>query len=290
MYRKKELRRLSFARNLVIRPSIVRLISRMVALCGALTILSQPARAQNDWPYRLRSPGDSARTVVAEFAAEVIGLPSLKERKLPPRYREFRFEIQCGMCLPVYLIRVRMDPRGKLSGDAYELWFAPDTSFQADTSERIRIINTAPNNCATPLNKSARRGLDYTWCHAQVVNDLKWEVLLRRLDSLGILRLPSATGYLSDPPDTGSDTTKIGGRTLYSSRGECNDIADRRLEIALLAAAEFRSASLGCLELKPLGNTEYSRAGKAYRILRAAIVPYVDPREKTVGPRPSLLR
>src|SRR5260221_13082771 len=133
-----------------------------VAVCLALMIFSQSVRAQNDWRYETRSPIDSVPSVTSEFIAEVVGLPLLRERKLTPGNREYRFDVDCDLCLPHYLIRLRIDPRGKVSGDAHMLWFGTDSSEKSDTSERIRIMKMRPNTCATPLKKSALGDDDYT--------------------------------------------------------------------------------------------------------------------------------
>jgi hypothetical protein len=251
-----------------------------IAVGLALIILSQTVRAQNDWRYEVRSPGDSVSSVAGEFTAEVSGLPLLRERKLLPGYREYRFEVICDLCLPHYLIRLRIDSRGKVSGDAHMLWFGLDSSEQSDTTERVRVMKMRPNNCATPLKKSALGDDDYTWCRARVVKNLNWATLLRRLDSLRVLELPSAAGYSPDPPNLGVDTVKRADRTINWAHRDCNDIGGQSMEISALGGAEFRSAHVWCLESKAPGNPEHTRAAQAYRILYDAIVRYEDPRDK----------
>ena len=249
----------------------------------ALMIFAQTVRAQHDWRYEMRSSRDSVPSVSSEFIAEVIGLPLLRERKLPPGYREYRFDVECDLCLPHYLIRLRIDPRGKVSGDAHMLWFGTDSSEESDTTERIRIMKMRPNNCATPLKKSALGDDDYTSCRARVVKNLNWATLLHHLDSLRILELPSAAGYSPDPPSLSVDTVKRADRIIYWPHRDCNDIGGQSMEISALIGAEFRSAHVWCLESKALGNPEHTRAVQAYRVLEDAIIRYEDPRDKRSG-------
>jgi hypothetical protein len=238
------------------------------------------ASAQSDWPYLDRVQAVSAPPgVVAEFAARVIGLPLLSERTLPPGYREFRFEVECGMCLPTYLIRFRLHPSGKVSADAYLLWFGHDSTLAADTSERVRRMNTAPNNCASPLrNEASGRGpqSEYTWCPARLSKNLNWVRLLNALDSLGMLDLPTAGGYAPDPPNFGVDTVKWQDRIVYSPRRDCRDIGSPSLEMAAVIAGEYRSANFWCLESKAPGKPEHFRVAKAYELLSGAVERYQD--------------
>lgn len=249
-----------------------------VVVCLASMIVSQTVRAQNDWRYEMRSHGDSVPSVASEFAARVIGLPVLREQKLPPGYREYRFDVYCDLCLPQYLIQLRIDPRGKVSGDAHMLWFGTDSSEENDTTERVRVMKMRPNNCATPLKKSVLGDDDCTSCRARVVKNLNWATLLRRLNSLRIFDLPSAAGYSPDPPSLSVDTLKRGDRTIYWPHRDCNDVGGQSMEISILIGAEFRSAHVWCLESKAPGNPEHTRLAQAYHILEDAIIPYEDPR------------
>ena len=160
------------------------------------------------------------------------------------------------------------------------LWFGTDSSEESDTTERIRIMKMRPNNCATPLKKSELGDDDYTSCRARVEKNLNWATLLRHLNSLHILDLPSAAGYSPDPPSLSVDTVKRAERTIYWPHRDCNDIGGQSMEISALIGAEFRSAHVWCLESKALGNPEHTRAAQAYHILQEAIIRYEDPREK----------
>lgn len=210
-----------------------------------------------------------------EYLAQVFDLPLFSEQRLPPRYREYHFEVDCGMCLPSYLIRIRRHPDGHASGDAHLLWFAPDPDLIDDTTARARTINNPPNNCASPLRKPRRRGpgFDYTWCRARLSKDLNWSRLLRSLDSLGVLDLPTASGYAPDPPTVRVDTFKLQDRTVHAPRWDCNDIGGTSLDISMLVGNEYRAAYFWCLERKPPG-TEHSRVAKAYELLYAAVERY----------------
>jgi hypothetical protein len=253
---------------------------------GVLLVLAthaSPASAQRNWPYTPRGQAVAIPpNVGGEFVASIVGLPLLTEQKLPSGYREYRFEVECGMCLPTYLIRLRLSPNGRASGEAYLLWFAHDSTLAGDTSARARGINTAPNNCAAPLRGPAtgrdNRG-DYTWCPARLSKNLSWPSLVKALDSLGVLNLPTANGYAPDPPNFGVDTVKWGDRLVHWPRRDCRDLGSPSLEMSALIAGEYRAASFWCLESKAPGKPEHFRVAKAYELLHGAVERYRDIRD-----------
>lgn len=196
---------------------------------------------------------------------------------LPPGYREYRFALECMHCLPAYVIRLRLSPGGEAIGEAYMRWFRPDSAVVGDTSERARILNTRPANCATPIQQSAYGPDDDTWCRARVREDVNWAALVLSLDSLGILDLPTSAGYRPEaPPGFRLDTVHTGVGVMEKIRSDCKDLT-RLLEMSVLVEAEYRSGYLWCFETKTPPAPERVRAAKAYQLLMDAVVQYSDP-------------
>jgi len=256
--------------------------SSAAMLC--IVSVAHTADAQARWPYSSRAtavpipPHNSG-----EFEAKIIGLPLLTAVTLPAGYREYRFTVDCGLCLPQYVIRLMISPNGKISGNAYLIWFGYDSSAVADTNERtrrMRLMNDAPNNCASKLQKSnaVEPGFpDYRWCVARRSKSETWTSLTARLEALGILQLPTADGYAPEPPNFGVDTVRLKDRTVLAPRRDCGDIASPSLSIFALIGPEYRAADFWCLETKSLENPEHTRVARAYELLHDAIEAYRDP-------------
>lgn len=245
----------------------------------ALPIHVPPASAQDHWPYAARVEAvANPPHVMGEYVAQIIGLPLFTEQRLPSGYREYRFEVDCGMCLPVYLIRIRVPPDRKILGDAYLLWFGYDSSLAGDTSKRARRVNNPPENCDSPLRNSSLHGPggNYRWCKARLATNLSWSRLLHSLDSLEILGLPMVKGYAPGPPNLGIDTVRQADRTLFIPRLDCRDIGSPSIELSALVGEEYRSAYFWCLESKAPGKPEHFRVAKAHEMLSNAVAAYRD--------------
>lgn len=251
-----------------LRSSVVVALLMMVSVTEAV--------GQSNWPYTPRA--ESVATppnVKGEFAATVIGLPSLTEQTLPARYREYRFEVECGLCLPTYLIQLKVHPSGRVSGAAYLLWFPFDSAAATDTSERIRRMNEPPNNCASSLKKS-RGGpqYGYRWCEARLSKGFSWDRLLRQLDSLQVFGLPTAAGYSPDPPTIQVDTIKGLNQKFLMPRRDCGDMVSKSLAISAVVGSEYRAAFFWCLESKIPGYPEHARVSRAYDLLHDVVLAY----------------
>jgi hypothetical protein len=256
-------------------------LQRRAAFIAILALATHvaPASAQERWPYVARAEAvANPPHVMGEYVAKIVGLPLFTEQRLPSGYREYRFEVHCGMCLPVYLIRIRIPPNRRILGDAYLLWFAYDSSLVTDTSKRARGINNPPGNCDSPLRNSALRGPggDYRWCKARLAKNLSCQRLLHCLDSLEIPNLPTTKGYAPGPPNLGFDTVRQQDRTLFVPRRDCQDLGSPSLEISALVGDEYRSAYFWCLESKAPGKPEHFRVAKAHDILWNTVAPYRD--------------
>lgn len=256
-----------------------RLVIATVWLTACVHQRTLSSDTRDSWLYigrqtALKTPPD----VHGEYAAEIIGLPLFTNNSLPDGYREYRFEVYCGMCLPIYLVRLRVPPGGHIMGDAYLIWFGYDSALAADTSQRARRVNNPPNNCKSPLRTSALRGPggDYRWCTAQLSRDLSWPRLMKALDSLGIPSLPTSNGYAPDPPFVAMDTLRRADSTFIMPRRDCLDIASPSLEISALVGREYRSAYFWCLESKAPGKPEHFRVAKAHAILTNVVAAYRD--------------
>lgn len=251
----------------------------MIALAAAVLCV-QVAAAQGSWPYITRKEvAPVPPSVRGEIAATVIGLPLFTDNSLPSGYREYRFEVECGLCLPTYLIRLRVNPKGKIQGDAYLLWFGYDSALAADTSERVRRMNNTPNNCESLLQNSAASHPAlhrYRWCEARLSRTVTWELLLARLDLLGVLSLPRANGYAPDPPNLGIDTLVRKDRTFFVPRWDCGDMVSKSLSVSALVGAEYRSAHFWCLESRAPGKAEHIRVADAYELLSNVVESYRD--------------
>lgn len=224
-----------------------------------------------------RGPGEGPRGEPQEFGtssqliAQVVGLPSIEMTWRTSRI-EHRFELSCSLCLPGYLFRIQKDRRGQVRGEAFLLWFAPP--LPDDTSEGARNIRERPGQCAGPLQPAGKATPDnlrehYSWCRVRIARATDWSRVLATLDSLGITKVGTATGYWPDPPAAAPETTLVSGRPVLRSGGGCSDIGGQELGVESRDDAGVRRAEYWCLE-NPQG-AEFQRAAAARRVMMSLI-------------------
>lgn len=194
--------------------------------------------------------------------ARVVGLPNI-EATVRTAPIEHRFEVLCSGCLPDFLFRIQQDPRGRVHGEVFVLWFAPPPD--ADTSAAARNVRRRPRWCAGPLQPAATTTKQddsepYSWCRARIKRSTDWRQALATLDSLGITKVGSAAKYKPAPPST---QVPLGAPT------GCSDLAGAELELESRDAAGVRRADFWCLE--NARGAEFQRAAAAERFLLSLV-------------------
>lgn len=212
---------------------------------------------------------DVVAPVEQELAtAEVVGLVPLAAVSLADGAAEYRFEAECDLCMPDFLFRITQSAKGKVSGEVFLSWFAIPAA--TDTSAIARDVRAGPNQCASRLAQAAATASvafrhDYTWCRVRVARDVSWPRILRTLDSLGVTRIGTATGYAPAPPAAPGDTFTMNGRqVVWTGRG-CNDLAGQSFNLETRRGSDYRRARYWCLE-RPRGD-EFGRAAAAESVL-----------------------
>ena len=193
--------------------------------------------------------------------ARVVGLPNIEAtaRTAPI---EHRLEVLCSGCLPDFLFRIQRDPRGRVRGEAFVLWFAPPPD---DTSQAARNVRRRPRWCAGPLQAAASTapqdgGEQYSWCRARIKRPTDWSRVLATLDSLGITRLGNATEDKPRPPAP---------RVPFGAPTGCSDLAGEELEVESRDDARVRRADFWCLENAK--DAEFQRAAATARFLLSLV-------------------
>jgi hypothetical protein len=268
------------------------IVGGLIPLFVACSLASQAYPRSVKPPYR---PADSV-TIAQRIngthyyrgtLGALVDLPRLAAQRLPPGHRELRIDIGCGLCSPVYLVRISEAPRNRIAGEAFASWGGADTlaAVHADSAERRRLARIAREDreweqawCA---ERARRQPLPQVptylnvWCRLRTAPNLDWSALLARLDSVGAFAIGMDTGYVAMP--LGFVTTDtISGQVRLAFGGGCLDIGSHELSVESLVGTVYRNAMSFCLE-RPRGE-EATRLAELRRIALSAIPPLRRPK------------